>query len=105
MEEKVLRHVVLFKFLDTAKEESIARIEAAFMELKDKISQIVSIEWGTNNSPEGLSQDFTHCFFVTFRSEADRDAYLPHPEHQAFGKLLGPYLDKVMVVDYWANHS
>jgi hypothetical protein len=105
IEEKVLRHVVLFKFIDGVNEESIARIEAAFMELKNKISQIVSIEWGTNVSPEGLSQDFTHCFFVTFHSEADRDAYLPHPDHQAFGSLLSPYLEKVLVVDYWAIHS
>ncbi len=103
MEEKVLRHVVLFKFREDAKEESIARIVAAFMELKNKIPQIASIEWGTNISPEGLSQDFTHCFFVTFHSEADRDAYLPHPEHQAFGSLLSPYLDKVLVLDYWTN--
>jgi hypothetical protein len=105
MEEKVLRHVVLFKFLDDVNEESIVCIEEAFMELKNKIPTIVSIEWGTNVSPEGLSQDFTHCFFVTFHSEADRDAYLPHPDHQAFGRLLSPYLDKVLVVDYWANHS
>ena len=105
MEAKVLRHVVLFKFLDNVNKESVARIEAAFLELKNKIPQIVSIEWGTNVSPEGLSQDFTHCFFVTFHSEADRDVYLPHPEHQAFGSLLGPYLDKVLVVDYWAYQA
>ncbi len=105
MEEKVLRHVVLFKFLDNINEESVAHIEASFMELKNKISVIVSIEWGTNVSPEGLSQDYSHCFFVTFHSEADRDAYLPHPDHQAFGSLLKPYLEKVLVVDYWTNHS
>lgn len=105
MEEKVLRHVVLFKFLDNVNEESVTRIEAAFMELKNKISEIVSIEWGTNVSPEGLSQDFTHCFFVTFHSEADRDVYLPHPDHRAFGGLLKPYLEKVLVVDYWTNYS
>lgn len=105
VEEKMLRHVVLFKFKDDVSGENVARIEAAFLELKNKIPTIVSIEWGTNVSPEGLSQDFTHCFFVTFRSEADRDAYLPHPDHQVFGSLLGPYLEKVLVVDYWSNHS
>jgi hypothetical protein len=95
----------LFKFLDNVNEESVALIEVAFMGLKNKISEIVSIEWGTNVSPEGLSQDFTHCFFVTFHSEADRDKYLPHPDHQAFGSLLSPYLEKVLVIDYWTNHS
>ncbi len=105
MEEKVLRHVVLFKFLDNVNEESVALIEAAFMDLKNKISAIVSIEWGKNVSPEGLSQDFTHCFFVTFQSEADRDVYLPHPDHRSFGSLLHPFLEKVLVVDYWTNQA
>jgi hypothetical protein len=52
---------------------------------------------------ENLQQGFTHCFFVTFRSEADRAKYLPHPAHKEFGRMLGPYLDKVIVVDYWTK--
>jgi hypothetical protein len=56
-----------------------------------------------NNSPENLNQGLTHCFFLSFESERDRDAYLPHPAHKEFGKLLGPYLDKVVVVDYWVK--
>ena len=67
-----------------------------------KIKEIKSFEWGTNNSPEGLNQGFTHCFFVTFTSEQDRAVYLPHPAHKAFGAVLQPYLDKVLVIDYWA---
>ena len=39
------------------------------------------------------------AFFVTFGSEADRDDYLPHPDHTAFGALLRPHLEKVLVVD------
>ena len=60
-------------------------------------------EWGTDVSVEGKQEEFTHCFFVTFKSEADRDAYLPHPAHTAFGATLRPHLDKVLVVDYWAQ--
>ena len=36
-------------------------------------------------------------------TEADRAVYLPHPAHEAFGQLLGPYLDDVLVVDYWTK--
>ena len=50
---------------------------------------------------EGKAEGLTHCFFVTFASEADRDAYLPHPDHAAFGPVLRPHLEKVLVVDYW----
>jgi hypothetical protein len=103
MTKKQLRHVVLFKFKDSATTEDIKNVEAAFNALPDKITQIKSIEWGLNNSPEGLNKGFTHCFFLTFDSEEDRAVYLPHPDHKAFGKLLEPILDDVMVVDYWAN--
>lgn len=100
---KELRHVVMFKFKNTSTPADIKMVEDAFMALPKKIKAIKSIEWGTNNSPEGLDQGFTHVFFLSFKSEADRAIYLPHPDHKAFGKVLGPHLDKVMVLDYWAK--
>lgn len=104
MEEKILRHVVLFKFTELTEKERIVEIVNDFMDLKNKISLIKDIEWGIDNSPEGLNQGFTHCFVVTFESTEDRDAYLPHPEHQAFSSSLKEYVEKVFVVDYWARH-
>lgn len=101
--QKLLRHVVLFKFKESATEADIKSVEDAFMALPAKIPEIKAIEWGTNNSPEGLSKDFTHCFFLTFASEEDRAVYLPHPDHKAFGAVLGPHLEDVLVVDYWTN--
>jgi len=98
-----LRHVVLFKFKDTATEEDILEVEAAFLALPGKIPLIKDFEWGTNNSPEGLDKGFTHSFLLTFDSEEDRDAYLPHPDHEAFGAVLSPYLEDVLVIDYWAQ--
>jgi len=100
---KVLRHVVLFKFKDTTSPESIKKVEDAFRALPSKIKEIKSFEWGINNSPEHLNQGYTHCFFLSFASEKDRDTYLPHPAHKAFGDLLGSMLDKVLVIDYWAS--
>jgi hypothetical protein len=96
----LLRHVVLFKFKDGTTPEQIKEVEDAFRALPSKIPQIVGFEWGTNMSPEKLDQGFTHCFLLTFRTAKDRDAYLPHPAHKAFGKVLRPYLDKVLVVDF-----
>jgi len=100
---QLLRHVVLFKFKDGASEADIRKIVNAFAALPSKISAIHDFEWGTDISVEGKSKGFTHCFVVTFKSEADRAAYLPHPEHKKFGQLVGPYLDDVLVVDYWAK--
>lgn len=101
--KKMLRHVVLFKFKDSSTPAQVKEVEDAFLALPSKIKEIKSLEWGTNNSPENLAQGFTHCFFVTFNSEEDRAAYLPHPDHKAFGATLGPHLDKVLVVDYWTQ--
>ncbi len=101
--EKLLRHVVLFKFTDTSSAEDIKKVEEGFRALAGKISQIKDFEWGLNNSPENLNQGLTHCFFVTFKSEKDRDDYLVHKDHQAFVEVLKPHLDKVTVIDYWAG--
>jgi hypothetical protein len=100
---KQLRHVVLFKFKEEATPEDIQKVEAAFVALSSKIKEIKDLEWGLNNSPEGLNKDFTHCFFVTFDSEAAREVYLPHPAHKAFVEVLGPHLDDVLVLDYWVK--
>ena len=98
-----VRHVVLFQFKDGTSPEDIRKIEAAFQALPSKIPQIVGFEWGTNISPENKADGFTHCFFLTFKDVKDRDAYLPHPAHKAFGKVLRPHLKKVLVIDYVAK--
>lgn len=105
MDQDLLRHVVLFKFKESSSEEDINKVEEAFSALPDKISEIEDYEWGTNNSPEGLNKGFTHCFFVTFKSEEDRAVYLPHPAHKDFIKILEPHIEDVLVIDYWAKEQ
>lgn len=95
-----LRHVVLLKFKPDISADRVEALEAAFASLANKISTLQSLEWGTNNSPEGLAKGFTHCFNLTFADAAGRAAYLPHPEHLAFVDILKPTLDDVLVVDY-----
>ncbi len=100
-DNRLLRHVVLFKFKEDTPADEIEKIEQEFAALPAKIPQIAAYEWGLNNSPEGLDKGFTHCFLVTFRSEEDRAIYLPHADHQAFVSLLGPAVEDVLVLDYW----
>jgi hypothetical protein len=96
----MIRHVVLLAFKDEATVERRAELAAAFAGLASRIAQVRSLEWGLDVSPEGLAKGFTHCFVVTFGCEADRDAYLPHPAHQAFVDALKPWLADVLVIDY-----
>ena len=101
--DRVLRHIVMFKFTDGLEQARIDEVVTEFAKLQHKIDSIVDFEQGTNNSPEGLSQGFTHCFTVTFKDTDGRNEYLPHPAHKEFVELLQGRVDKVLVFDYWSN--
>jgi hypothetical protein len=98
-----LVHMVSFKFKDTASKEQIKQVEDAFRDLKKKIKEIQTYEWGTNVSPEKHDKGFTHAFILSFKTDKDRDTYIEHPDHKAFGKMLGPILADVFVIDFWAE--
>lgn len=102
-DKEVLRHVVLFKFKDSSSVEDVKAIEDAFRKLPEKIEEILDFEWGTDVSVENISRGYTHCFFVTFQSEKERDIYIPHPAHKKFVELAGPHIDQVLVVDYFSK--
>ena len=99
-DESKFRHAVFFKFKDTATDNDIQGIIDEFLLLKNKIEGIKAIEWGFSESVEGLNDEFTHCFFLTFSDKAALEAYVPHPDHKAFVSILKPHLDKVFVFDY-----
>lgn len=101
--ERLLRHVVLFKFKEGLTSAQVQEVIDAFAALPGRISEIHDFEWGTDVSVENKADGFTHCFFVTFRDEKGRETYLPHPAHQEFVKLVGPRVDKVLVFDYWTK--
>src|SRR5690242_7737269 len=100
MPTKVLRHVVLLGFKATTTPAQVREIEQAFAALPSQMDFIRDFEWGTDVSVENLSKGYTHCFFVTIASEADRNTYLPHPAHQTFVALVGPHIEQVLVLDY-----
>ncbi len=103
--DQVLRHAVFFKFKEGTSADQIETMNEAFAGLQTKIPQIIDFQSGVNNSPEKRNDGFTHCYLLTFKDEAGRDAYLPHPDHKAFGGMLGPHLDGVFVIDYWGQSS
>jgi Stress responsive A/B Barrel Domain len=92
-----------FKFKDDTSAADVKKVVAAFDALPKKIDSIKDYQAGKNISPIGFDDGYTQCFLVTFKDEAGREKYLPHPDHKAFGATLRPYLDKVFVVDYWGK--
>lgn len=101
MDKKQLQHVVLFKFKTEATPAKVQEIIDAFNALPSKITEIKGYQWGTNNSPEKHDKGLTHAFILTFDSAKDRDTYLVHPAHKDFGKIVGPWLADVTVVDFF----
>jgi hypothetical protein len=96
----VVYHVVSLKFKPGTTPEQIQAVEQAFAGLKGQIHEIQTLNWGTNVSPEKHDKGFTHCFVLTFKNTKDRDTYLTHDAHKAFGKVLGPVMADVMVLDF-----
>ena len=103
---RVLRHAVFFRFKETSSEKDVQTVVDAFAALPEKIDAIIDFQAGINNSPEGLHDGFTHCFLLTFKDEAGRDLYLPHPAHTGeFASKLRPHLEDVFVIDYWGEKN
>jgi hypothetical protein len=101
--EKVLRHIVLYKFKDGITPAQIQEVVDAFGALPKKVGTIIGYEAGTNVSTEGKSEGFTHAFVVTFKNETDLAAYLVHPAHDAYVKVVTGKREKVIVFDYWTE--
>ena len=98
MAEKVVRHVVLLQFQNDATREQIAEVGQAFLALPAQIPEIHQLEWGGAIN-DGAS--YSHCLFVTCRSEADLKAYEEHPAHKAIPEQFGHLVAGGTVVDYW----
>lgn len=94
------RHIVLFKFKEETGQDKIMELDRHFRSLPASIDVLTSLEGGENDSPENLAGGFTHGYLLTFSSEQDRDAYLPHPEHQSFVGELKEAIEDVLVFDY-----
>ena len=102
LQNEQVRHVVVFKYKSSATPEQIREATDAFRNLKDKVPGIVSFEHGENISTEKKDLGFNHVYLITFKNVAARDTYLPHPDHNQFGKILGKLsiVEDVFVVDF-----
>jgi heme-degrading monooxygenase HmoA len=101
--DKVLRHIVMYKFKPETTPAQIQEVIDAFAGLPKKIDTIIGFEAGPNVSKEGKSEGFTHVFVVTFKDEKELAAYLIHPAHEAYVKIVKDKREKVVVFDYWAE--
>jgi hypothetical protein len=96
----MVRHFGMFQFKDGV---TSSEIDDCFTQMKGMVGQIpglLDMEHGPYESAEGLNDGFTHGFIMTFDNPANRDAYLPHPEHERVRDIVVPRLARVVVFDF-----
>ena len=96
----MIRHLVLFRFRADLPAAQVEEAVAAFRALQWAIDAVKAFEDGTNVSPEGLTQGYTHAFLLGFDTADARDAYLEHPAHKAFLAYIQPLLQEALVFDW-----
>ena len=96
----MVRHLLLVRFKADATDDALAALQAAFMAMVNKVSGVVEVEWGKNNSPEHKNKGYSHCIMMTFSDLIARDNYLPDPAHSALKIIFRPLIDDIIVFDY-----
>ncbi|WP_044210292.1 Dabb family protein [Flammeovirga sp. OC4] len=102
-ENQQIKHIVSLKFKGGTPQDQIDLALKTFEDLKTHIPAITHLEWGLNDSTEGMSKGFTHCFTLIFDDESAREIYLFHKAHLELVKIVGPIIDDVFVIDYWTE--
>lgn len=95
----MLKNIVLIKWKETLSDEQLEAIVSALKELPSKIPQIQSASFGADKKLIKNNADF--AIVTEFESEADFQAYLVHPEHQALvAKQVGPFLASMQSIQF-----
>ncbi len=95
-----VKHFGMFEFNAGTSE---ATVEECFSALRGMVGQVPGLQEvinGPYESAEGLNDGFTHGFIMTFDNAESRDAYLPHPAHEAVKDIVVPNLKRFVVFDF-----
>lgn len=95
----MVRHFGVFKFKPHITEQEIWACFHTMKEMVGKVDGLLDMEYGAYNGNEGLNDEFTHGFVMTFDSPKSRDLYLPHPVHEEVKAFVVPKLERVIVFD------
>jgi len=80
----MLKHIVMWNFKEDCRIRDVEEIAFQLLELK-KLPEVLELTVYKSNL-KSSTKDF--CLVATFLNEADLQAYLKHPNHQAVGKLI-----------------
>jgi hypothetical protein len=92
-------HAVLLQLRTEAAPADVDAAFAAARRIPDQIEGVREVVAGPDVSVEGLTDGLTHGVIVRFADSAARERYLAHPAHEALGALMGPLIERAVVVD------
>ncbi len=95
-----VKHYGVFLFKQEITPEQIENCFAQMRGMVGKIPGLIDMCHGPYDSSEGLNDEFTHGFIMTFESPEARDTYLPHPIHEQVKEVVVPCLERVIVFDF-----
>ena len=111
-----VEHIVLFRFKEEVSDADVQEVVDRFVALEASVRDgepyILDIQYGTQNSVEGVARGYEVGFIVSFKNLDDRDFYVGKPfidgddydrEHDAFKAFVGPLLAEengVLVFDF-----
>ncbi len=97
----MINHIVLFKLKEGVKGEQLDDCLNAIKGLEEKISGIIEVSGGYDNSPEHKNNGYVWGFIVRFENAQARDNYVSHSEHQkVIEKYIAPIVEDVLVFNY-----
>lgn len=96
----MVRHYGVFQFKPEVTESQIDACFASMKGMVGRIPGLEGVEHGPYDSPEGLNEEFTHGFIMTFDTAESRNAYLPHPVHEEVKNVVVPRLERAIVFDF-----
>ena len=95
-----VKHYGVFQFKPEVSDDQIKACFESMQAMVGKIPGLLNMIHGPYDSDEGLNDGFTHGFIMTFASPEARNAYLPHPVHEAVKEIVVPCLERVIVFDF-----
>lgn len=97
----MINHIVLFKLKSNISSQDKNTLQKEFFNLKNKISEIISVSGGDNISIEKLDQGFNKGYSLFFKDLISLRSYLISKAHKSFvKKYVNSFVDDVIVFDY-----
>lgn len=95
---KMIHHILLFKFEKETTDEDITKIMLKFEECKNKLSGFLNFIHGRNTSIKThLSKGFNYGAIMSFDNNESIMKYNELPEHKEAQELQKPFLEEVLV--------